>query len=211
MGLALTLGYANPYVSAAGRTSHLFSDCEPSASCIRGNRKRTNLFTITKPDYQSHGSSDTPALSVLQLHQAPSSLHYHDVDSSANAVLLWYSSNDTRSKHTTRSFPSATPLVLPAVTPSPTVKCLHPALSPRQCNFFHEYKSAALCPCSSCVLGRTAEERGRLCSKVHPTRPPRPAEPAIGSPHAHNPAALPPHKSTTPISSSKVRTRDTHV
>lgn len=26
-------------------------------------------------------------------------------------------------------------------------------------------QSAALCPCSSCVLGRSAEERARLCSK----------------------------------------------
>ncbi|CAN0159146.1 unnamed protein product, partial [Ectocarpus sp. 13 AM-2016] len=34
---------------------------------------------------------------------------------------------------------------------------------------------AELCPCPSCVLGRTADERTRLCSKIAP-KPTRPGE-----------------------------------
>lgn len=34
---------------------------------------------------------------------------------------------------------------------------------------------AELCPCPSCVLGRTADERARLCSKIAP-KPTRPGE-----------------------------------
>ncbi|CAN0143410.1 unnamed protein product [Scytosiphon promiscuus] len=40
--------------------------------------------------------------------------------------------------------------------------------------------SAELCPCPSCVLGRSAEERARLCSKVA-TKPSRPWEQRQGS------------------------------
>ncbi|CAM9488276.1 unnamed protein product, partial [Hapterophycus canaliculatus] len=41
-------------------------------------------------------------------------------------------------------------------------------------------RSAELCPCPSCVLGRTAEERARLCSKVA-TKSLRPGEQRLGS------------------------------
>eukprot|EP00903_Cladosiphon_okamuranus_P012766 g11934.t1 len=40
--------------------------------------------------------------------------------------------------------------------------------------------SAELCPCPSCVLGRTAEERARLCSKVV-SKPARPGELRAGA------------------------------
>ncbi|CAM9488020.1 unnamed protein product [Ectocarpus sp. 4 AP-2014] len=39
---------------------------------------------------------------------------------------------------------------------------------------------AELCPCPSCVLGRTADERARLCSKIAP-KPTRPGEQPQGS------------------------------
>ncbi|CAM9640707.1 unnamed protein product, partial [Ectocarpus sp. 12 AP-2014] len=42
---------------------------------------------------------------------------------------------------------------------------------------------AELCPCPSCVLGRTADERTRLCSKIAP-KPTRPGEQPQGS-HAN--------------------------
>lgn len=41
-------------------------------------------------------------------------------------------------------------------------------------------QSAELCPCPSCVLGRTAAERARLCSKI-PFKPTRPGQPRLGT------------------------------
>lgn len=181
---------------------HHHGNREPSAGCMSGNRLYPiylNGRPITDPTTPTYTSAEyTPATSSSLYPPHYRNAHYSNA---VSELLLGHTHEVNKYREFTSS--ASPPLSLPQLYRQPKWPISRP-VSPTT-RFLLKYKSAALCPCPSCVIGRTAEERGRLCSKVQPTRPPRPGEPVTGSSQGPNTAALASHKSTIQTSNSKVR------